>query len=237
MTGHRHDRRRARRRRTVRTGGGADWDAVGCRLLWVDVEAATMTSSTPTACHRVTELASASTIVVPDDSGGLVGRAPTSWWRWRRTDAISQSWPLAAGDGCTNDGRRDPQGRLWVGTVDRPKPTPPGCSGRPRRSRRPGPRLGRHVERHRLEPGRATLRLRRLVHAPGRRDGAGRRRAADEPRPLVETRLTDGLTVDADGGIWVAAWTAVPCTATRPTAASTARARRRAPSRAAVRAG
>jgi sugar lactone lactonase YvrE len=158
----------------------------------------------------VRQLESASTLVVPDEYGGLIGTRANNVVALAddgREERVLATLPTT-GDGRTNDGRCDPRGRLWVGTVDRSGHNEAGlfcvdAAGTVTRVR-DGVGLSNGID----------------WSPDGRRcyyvDSATRRvdvfELGDDGlptgwRPLVETDFTpDGLTVDADGGVWVAAW-------------------------------
>ena len=112
------------------------------------------------------------------------------------------------GDGVANDGRCDPQGRLWVGTVDRSGARQAGLF-----------RVDESGETVKVLSGRALSNGidwspdgRRCYHADSllRRidvlllDDRGRVREAREFARF--SAMPDGLSVDEEGGVWVALW-------------------------------
>jgi len=191
-------------------GEGPTWDAAAQRLWWVDVDGAAIHELDRAGNHRVAAVTSPTSIAVPDCHGDLVGT---------RANAVVvldvggvEQRELCrlppAGDGRANDGRCDPQGRLWVGTVDRSGRGAAGlfCVGADGTSMqvRDGVGLSNGID---WSPdGRRCYHVDSLV------------RRVDEltlgddglplsVRPLIETEyIPDGLSVDADGAIWLAAW-------------------------------
>lgn len=191
-------------------GEGPTWDAAARRLLWVDVEASTIHVLDDRAHHRVIGLESAATMVVPDDGGGLVATSANTVVLLG--DDGTERRVLAAlpraGDGRTNDGRCDPHGRLWVGTVDRSGAKAAGlfCVDADGAVTRVREGVGMSNGLDWSPDGRRCYYVdtytRRVDVCDLDDDGFPVRW-----RPLVETEfMPDGLTVDSLGGVWVAAW-------------------------------
>jgi sugar lactone lactonase YvrE len=191
-------------------GEGVTWDAGAQTLLWVDVDGRALHRLSTDGHHTSTPLERSISAVVPRRGGGLVAISGidvvTMDNRGVFGDVIA-TLP-AAGDGRANDGRVDPHGRLWVGTVDR--------SGANRAALFCVDESGQVTE---TLSGRALSNGidwspdgRRCYHA----DSLLRRVEVldldDDGFPTgvqVFTRfaeMPDGLTVDDEGGVWVALW-------------------------------
>lgn len=191
-------------------GEGVTWDArAGC-VLWLDIDGRLVHRLDSDGRHTVQQLAATTSVVVPRRTGGFVAVSGTEV---RALDEQAQFGPLIAtlpgdGDGRANDGRCDPHGRLWVGTVDR--------SGANRAGLFCVDEAGQVDQ---VLAGRALSNGidwspdgRRCYHA----DSLLRRidvMLLDDDGFPTETHefagfstMPDGLTVDEDGGVWVALW-------------------------------
>lgn len=191
-------------------GEGPTWDGDAARLLWLDIDGHKLHQLDQSGKHAVTALDNRVTAVVPHAGGGLTAAVDCSVAHLDEQGQIGGSIGVLPrdGDGLTNDGRCDPLGRLWVGTTDR--------SGDRRASLfcvdadgmvtkvlgevglsngldwSPDGRICHYVDSFEHS-------VRNLHLGP---DGLPER---------VETfvqvaAVPDGLTVDADGGVWVALW-------------------------------
>lgn len=191
-------------------GEGVTWDAATASLLWVDVDRGLFHRLDADGRHHTVEPDRAVSVVVPRTGGGFVA---VSGLDVVDMDAAGRFGPVIAtlppdGDGRANDGRCDPQGRLWVGTVDR--------SGADRAALF---RVDEHGVVAEMLPGRALSNGidwspdgRRCYHA----DSMLRRideLHLDERGDVVEVRefarfdvMPDGLSVDEEGCVWVALW-------------------------------
>lgn len=191
-------------------GEAVTWDAAKDRLIWLDIDGRLLHELDLAGRHRSIVLDRTTSVVVPRRGGGLVavaGRSVLSLDEDGRFGDVIATLP-ADGDGRANDGRCDPHGRLWVGTVDR--------SGRHRAGLY-------HVD----ETGAVGLALAgralsngidwspdglRCYHADSlhRRidvialDDSGFPTSVEEFARFVT--MPDGLSVDAAGGVWVAEW-------------------------------
>ena len=191
-------------------GEGVTWDAATGSVLWVDVDRALVHRLDADGEHRQIEPERAVSVVVPDADGGLVAVAGLDIVRLdpagRFVDTVA-TLP-ADGDGRANDGRCDPHGRLWVGTVDR--------SGERRGGLYrvdPDGRVERSLDGRALSNGIDwSPDGRRCYHADSmlRRidvldlDEAGTPTAVGELARF--DAMPDGLSVDEAGCIWVALW-------------------------------
>ena len=198
-------------------GEGPTWDARRGRLLWLDVDGRRLHTLTPTdgtgtatASIASIEMAARCSVVVPTAGGGLLAVSGTSVVELHPDGTLGRTVAELPpdGDGLANDGRVDPWGRLWVGTVDRSGAHAGGVFV-----------VGADGEVTRVLTGialsngldwspdaTACYYVDSLTHRVDvvdlDADGlpCGR-------RPLAHTTgLPDGVTVDADGGVWVALW-------------------------------
>lgn len=190
-------------------GEGPTWDAAARRLLWLDINNDQLHTWSAIG-HSVTPLAQRASAVVPATDGGLIGVVGTSVVRLHDDGSIGDTIATVPpdGDGVANDARCDPQGRLWVGTQDRSGARRAGVfvvspSGDVRRAKH-GCGLANGLD---WSPDGSTCyfadtfahRVERLRLGP---DGL-----PIDTTVLFETDLLpDGLSVDADGGVWVAFW-------------------------------
>ena len=191
-------------------GEGVTWDADAQTLLWVDVDGRVLHRLAADMRHTSTPLERTTSVVVPRRGGGFVAvsgaEVVTMDDRGAFGDVIA-TLP-ADGDGRANDGRVDPHGRLWVGTVDRSGANRAGVfcvdeSGQVTKTLS-GRALSNGID---WSPDG-----RRCYHA----DSLLRRievlELDDQGFPTgVEvfatfSEMPDGLTVDEEGGVWVALW-------------------------------
>ena len=102
-------------------GEGVTWDAATQTLLWVDIDGRLLHRLYSDGRHEATTLETPTSVVVPTINGDLLAVSGLSIGLLANGGNISK--PLVKlptdGDGHANDGRCDPQGRLWIGTVDR----------------------------------------------------------------------------------------------------------------------
>jgi len=191
-------------------GEGVTWDAATQTLLWLDIDGKKLHSLAQDGNHAVTDLENKTSVVVPSRNGAMVSVAGLSIGLLESSGRqISELTVLPAdGDGLANDGRCDPTGCLWVGTVDRSGLNRGGLfrvshSGEITRMRH-GMALSNGID---WSPDGS-----RCYHA----DSMSRRIDVLTLRPdgtperidlFVELELMpDGLSVDEDGGVWVALW-------------------------------
>ena len=191
-------------------GEGVTWDAESSTVLWLDIEGRLFHRLGADGRHYSTRLERIVSVVVPRRAGGFVAVAGCEVVAMDERGVFGEVIATlpADGDGRANDGRCDPRGRLWVGTVDRSGDNRAGlfCVDEP----------GHVVE---MLSGRALSNGidwspdgRRCYHA----DSLLRRIEVlmldDEGLP-TDTRefarfsaMPDGLSVDEEGGVWVALW-------------------------------
>jgi sugar lactone lactonase YvrE len=191
-------------------GEGATWDADTATLLWVDVDQQLLHRLHADGHHDSTRLERAASVVVPRVGGGylaVVGLDVVTMDEDGALGSVIATLP-PDGDGRANDGRCDPQGRLWVGTVDR--------SG------------ARRAKLFRVDASGDTVAVLadralsngidwspdglRCYHADSmlRRIDELRLDARGDVRDVREfatfSAMPDGLSVDEEGGVWVALW-------------------------------
>jgi len=191
-------------------GEGPTWDAPRQRLLWLDVDGQVLHELDDAGSHTATALDQRVSAIVPDVDGGLVGVAGLDVTRFDqsgRAGSVIASLP-PDGDGVANDGRCDPHGRLWVGTVDRSEAKAGGlfcvAADGTVRQVRGGVALSNGMD---WSPdGQRCYYVDSLAHCIQvlhlGSDGFPIRTETLAEMDL----LPDGLTVDAEGGIWVALW-------------------------------
>ena len=191
-------------------GEAPTWDADGERLLWLDIDSCLLHQLDGRGVHTTVALDRRITAVVPGAQGGFIAAVDATV---AHLDDNGRIGPVIAtlpgdGDGVTNDGRCDPAGRLWVGTTDRSGSKQAGlfcvdASGSVTKVRgdvglsngldwSPDGHTCHYVDSH------AHCVQNLYLGA----DGLPMR-----SETMVEIEATpDGLTVDADGGVWVALW-------------------------------
>jgi sugar lactone lactonase YvrE len=198
-------------------GEGATWDAHAARLWWVDIRGRRL--------HRMDEAGGdrrcwelpqePGCVALTDDPARVVLGLRTGVFLFEPGPAGSN--PVAVPEGHApghrlNDGKVDPSGRFWFGTMhdeerpaegalhllERPRARRRRAPTGPTRSRtaRPSPRTGASCTAPTAR--RRRLRLRRDDGRPARKREFVRF-AEGEGHP-------DGMTVDAEACLWVAHW-------------------------------
>jgi sugar lactone lactonase YvrE len=196
-------------------GEGPVWDGSAGRLLWVDILGASVHSFDPST--------GSDTSVDVGGSVGVVAPRTVGGWVVAVEDRLNLCEPggtalaivATAGRGDRsvrfNDGKADPAGRFWAGTMAEDETSGAGTLYRL------DPDLGLHtmVEGVTISnglgwsPDRGTM---YFIDTPTRRvdafdfdldSGSIRNRRTVL---TVERGMPDGMTVDADGGLWVALW-------------------------------
>jgi sugar lactone lactonase YvrE len=196
-------------------GEGPAWDARRERLWWVDIERGLVLESDPSdGATRAVRLDDRVGAAVPAGDGTLIVALRDRVVRWdgERVQMLAE---IEAGDERTrlNDGKADPSGRLWIGTMafaERGRLASLYALERDGTLRRAvtGVDVSNGLG---WSPDRATM---YYVDSPTRRidaftveldSGALRDRRTVVEIPAGEG-LPDGMTVDADGDLWVALW-------------------------------
>ncbi len=197
-------------------GEGPVWDAARSELVWVDIERGLVHRLTPGGGERSVDVGQPVGCAVPRAGGGLAlalrdgfALLPAGGGEARVVTPVEQQRP----DTRMNDGGCDCRGRFWAGTMSLVGDT-------------------RTAALYRLDPDLTVTRMlpgvsisnglawspdgRSMYHVdtPRRRIDVyefdavagtiGGRRAAIPVAP--EHGRPDGLTVDAEGGVWVALW-------------------------------
>lgn len=191
-------------------GEGPTWDAAGQRLLWVDIDGQVLHQLDCEGRHASAALDRRVSAVVPDVDGQLVAVAGLSVARIDEQGRIGET--IAAlpsdGDGMSNDARCDPMGRLWVGTVDLSGEMKAGlfCVAADGTTRQVRDRVALSNGVDWSPDGRTCYYVDSLLHR------VDRLHLDDEGFPIrTETlaevdAIPDGLSVDAEGAVWVALW-------------------------------
>lgn len=191
-------------------GEGPTWDGHDRLLLWLDIDAQMLHLLDADGVHTSVALDARVTAVVPHAHGGLIAAADCAVAHLDehgRLGAVIAPLP-SAGDGVTNDGRCDPSGRLWVGTVDRSGERRAGLfcvsPGGSVTTVRTDVGLSNGID---WSPdGRTAYYVDSFARCVQRLhlDEAGLPVRSDV---LVDVdAIPDGLTVDADGCVWLALW-------------------------------
>jgi sugar lactone lactonase YvrE len=194
-------------------GEGPTWDPVTGRLLWIDILGSRIHSYDPSSGRRTTRTTGQHIgAVKPRAQGGLVlnlrdGVAlldPDDSVRWLHREPV----PGRRG----NDAAVAPDGSLWAGTMRYDEAPGGGTLSRITGAGEVVPVLG-DVTVSNGTGWSPDGRLLYYIDSPTRRvdvlDHAGDGTVSHR-RPLVEIEagagFPDGLTVDADGCVWVALW-------------------------------
>ena len=199
-------------------GEGPAWDARAGHVLWVDMLADRLHRTTPDGADQVEAFDQPVCVAVPRSGGGLALALGDGLWLQDAAGALRQVLaipqpPAPAGPIRMNDGKCDPAGRLWAGSMAY--------------DARPGAgalyRLDPDESVHEIlrdvtisnglawTPDGATM---YYIDTPTQRvdvfeidpvDGsmAGRRAPLDVP---AAHGMPDGMTIDDEGCLWIALW-------------------------------
>jgi sugar lactone lactonase YvrE len=197
-------------------GEGPVWDATADRLLWVDLTAGEIHALRPETGELRTHAAGREVgVAVPRRAGGLA-LAVREGFATLDDDGRERvlAAPLAdAPQLRMNDGACDPEGRFWAGSMAYDARPGAGCLYR----LDPSGALTTVLESDTISNGlawdpearwlyyidSATAGVDRFAYDRATGEITGRRRVIDVPAALGEP---DGMTVDADGCLWVAIW-------------------------------
>ena len=199
---------------SARLGEGPVWLPDDGRLLWVDVRSAVLHSFVPAlGLSATTPLSGAVSIVLPDDSGGLVAITPEGVGALDEASGMVHDLVTIPGapGARLNDANCDRKGRLWVGSL-----SAEWDGGRDGRLYRVGPDLGVTIAADGLgvangiswSPDGALLYLVDSAEATVTSFECDLE-SGEIAHPQVFAQwigpgVPDGLTVDEDGGVWVA---------------------------------
>ena len=199
----------------ARLGEGPVWDARSGRLAWIDVlSSQILLTDVATPQTEVIEVPSHVGAVAPRAAGGFVAALQDGFWvvgdgPTRRITSVAEAGPSLR----FNDGKCDPAGRFWAGTMAYDEK--PGAGALYRLD--PDGRASLVLDGVTISNGLAwsldgltmyyidtpTRRIDAFSFSPGTGEISDRRPVISIP---AELGLPDGLTIDAEGGLWVALW-------------------------------
>lgn len=191
-------------------GEGATWDAATQTLLWVDIDGRLLHRLYSDGRHEATTLETPISVVVPTINGDLLAVSGLNIGVLANGGNISK--PLIKlppdGDGHANDGRCDPQGRLWIGTVDRSGANLGGvfCVNDEAVVRRV--RMGRALANgiDWSADGSKCYHVDSLFRTVDELTLDAQGLPISERTIAKFDEMPDGVSVDVEGGIWVALW-------------------------------
>lgn len=191
-------------------GEGVTWDATTSTLLWLDIDGRLLHRLHSDGRHAAVVVSSPTSVVVPTSTGELLAVSGLEVGMLNASGAIGSVLAELPpdGDGRANDGRCDPHGRLWIGTVDRSGEHRAGMfcvddSGFVRRVRS-GRALSNGID---WSPDGS-----KCYHVDSLHRTVDELTLDDKGFPVSERTiatfdvLPDGVSVDMEGGIWVALW-------------------------------
>lgn len=191
-------------------GEGVTWDAATSTLLWLDIDGRLLHRLHSDGRHEEVAMSSPTSVVVPTCTGELLAVSGLKVGILNDSGVIEEVLAELPpdGDGRANDGRCDPHGRLWIGTVDRSGEHRAGVfcvddSGFVRRVRS-GRALSNGID---WSPDGS-----KCYHVDSLHRTVDELTLDDKGFPVSEHTiatfdvLPDGVSVDMEGGIWVALW-------------------------------
>jgi len=202
-------------RANAELGEGPVWDTRSGRIAWVDILGRRIHLTEPrTGDTESIEVPSAVGSIAPRARGGFVAALEDGFWVIgdgppRRVATVPEARPGLR----FNDGKCDPRGRFWAGTIAYDEAEGAACLYR----------LGadgnvvRALAGVTISNGLAwtrdattmyyidspTQRIDAFSYEAGTGEIRDRRTVVQIP---VELGSPDGMTIDADGGLWVALW-------------------------------
>jgi len=189
------------------------WDGEHERLLWVDIAAGRALATDPDATELLLELPGRASALAQRTGGGLLVAADTDLVLLDARGAVERRVPVEdPGAGrVLNDAGCDAAGRLWIGSavID----GEPASGGLFRVDAAGSRRMNGGVSMpNGIGWSPDTRRMYAVDTLPARRidvfefDLAEGRIGARRAFAQIEDGLPDGLTVDAEGCVWVAIW-------------------------------
>ena len=196
-------------------GEGPVWDARSGRLVWVDTLGRWIHATDPrTGATESIEVPLDVGAVAPRAAGGYVAALQDGFWivgdgPARRITTVPEARPVLR----FNDGKCDPTGRFWAGTMAYDKEV--GAASLYRLDAKG--RATRVIDGATISNGLAwseDARTMYYIDSPTQRVDAFTFNSATgevaDRRTVVripeELGTPDGMTVDAEGGLWVALW-------------------------------
>jgi sugar lactone lactonase YvrE len=196
-------------------GEGPIWDARTGRLAWVDILGRRIHQTDPaTGVTDSIEVPLDVGAIAPRAAGGFIAALQDGFWI-AGAGPLRQMAPVAeAGPAVRfNDGKCDPAGRFWAGTMPYDEVRPLGCLYR----LDPDGSVARVLDGVTISNGLAwsgdggtmfyidspTHRIDAFAFDPEAGSIADRRTVVRIP---AEAGTPDGMTIDAEGGLWVALW-------------------------------
>ncbi len=199
----------------ARLGEGPLWDARSGRLSWIDVlSRQILLTDIATGQTQVIQVPSHVGAIAPRAAGGFVAALQDGFWvvgdgPTRRITAVAEAGPGLR----FNDGKCDPAGRFWAGTMAYDET--PGAGALYRLD--PDGQASQMLDGVTISNGLAwsldgetmyyidtpTGRIDAFSFSPRTGEIRDRRSVVSIP---AELGLPDGLTIDAEGGLWVALW-------------------------------
>lgn len=196
-------------------GEGPSWDARTARLAWIDVLGRRINLTDPdTGATDSTDVPLHVGAIAGRAAGGFIAALQDGFWvvgdgAPRKLAAVAEAAP----DLRFNDGKCDPAGRFWAGTMPYDETRPVGCLYR----LEPDGTVARVLDGVTISNGLAwsgdgrtmfyidtpTRRIDAFTIDPVSGSLAGRRTVVDIP---AGAGWPDGMTIDAEGGLWVALW-------------------------------
>lgn len=196
-------------------GEGSLWDSRSGRLAWVDILGRRIHLTDPrTGGTESIEVPLDVGAIAPRAAGGFVAALQDGFWvvgdgPARRIATIPEARPGLR----FNDGKCDPGGRFWAGTVAYDEAEGAACLYRLGNDGAVARVLDGVTISNGLAWGRdgrtmfyidsPTRRIDAFSYTPDTGEIADRRTVVEIP---AELGSPDGMTIDADGGLWVALW-------------------------------
>lgn len=196
-------------------GEGPVWDVRSGRLTWVDILGRRIHATDPrTGDTQSTDVPLDVGAIVPRGAGGFVAALQDGFWvigdgPTRRIATVPEAGPGLR----FNDGKCDPEGRFWAGTMAYDERAGAGCLYRLDTDGT----VTRVLDGVTVSNGLAWSHdgtTMYYIDSPTQRIDAfsytrasgqiGDRRTVVEIPPELGT--PDGMTIDADGGLWIALW-------------------------------